>query len=569
MSIVTQAVRPVTGALFVLLLSACSNQQVRDYNIRGELQDALEVEAENGRAAAASPPPEVAAALLPPVEMRLPGIDAGADLEQRFDVKVRRVPARDFFLSLVEGTPYNMIIHHDVSGSISLDLKDVSVPEVMHVVRNVNGYDYKMHGRNVQVFPNGIHTRIFQVDYLSMQRSGRSVITSKTGQITMADNLGSGSQGNNTDGERSSSNSSSIATSTDADFWRDLRESLELLIGNKEERKVAINAQTGTVMVRADPSELRVVEEYLQSTQSIAQRQVILEARILEVILDDGFQSGINWASLQQYKGNTLVAGQTGGGSIFDGTGGSALRDSSGMLDIATSTSALNDAADAFGGVFSLALSTSDFTAFIELLKRQGDVQVLSSPRVSTVNNQKAVIKVGSDEFFVTGIDTNTTTTAATGNTNLSVELDPFFSGVALDVTPQISDRGDIVLHIHPAVSEVSEQTKTVATTLGTLSLPLASSNIRESDTIIRAANGQVVVIGGLMQNATQDEVASVPLLGDIPLLGGLFRHTRQTSRKSELVILLKPTVVDANGRVWQQERSRSSSAIRRMMQDL
>ena len=569
MSIVTRAVRPVTGALFVLLLSACSNQQVRDHNIRGELQNALEVEAENGRAAAANPPPEVAAALLPPVEMRLPGIDAEADLEQRFDVKVRRVPARDFFLSLVEGTPYNMIIHHDVSGSISLDLKDVSVPEVMHVVRNVNGYDYKMHGRNVQVFPNGIHTRIFQVDYLSMQRSGRSVITSKTGQITMADNVGSGSQGNDTDGERSSSNSSSIATSTDADFWRDLRESLELLIGNKEERKVAINAQTGTVMVRADPSELRVVEEYLQSTQSIAQRQVILEARILEVILDDGFQSGINWASLQQYKGDTLVAGQTGGGSIFDGTGGSALRDSSGMLDIATSTSALNDAADAFGGVFSLALSTSDFTAFIELLKRQGDVQVLSSPRVSTVNNQKAVIKVGSDEFYVTGIDTNTTTTAATGNTNLSVELDPFFSGVALDVTPQISDRGDIVLHIHPAVSEVSEQTKTVATTLGTLSLPLASSNIRESDTIIRAANGQVVVIGGLMQNATQDEVASVPLLGDIPLIGGLFRHTRQTSRKSELVILLKPTVIDANGRVWQQERSRSSSAIRRMMQDL
>lgn len=565
MSTVNRAVRPLGAAIALFLLSACSNQVVRDTDTAGEIQGALETETIRPEKVT-TPPPEVAAALLPPIQLQLPGINANADLEQRFDVKVRRVRARDFFLSLVENTPYNMIIHHDVGGYISLDLKNVSVPEVMEVVRSVNGYDYRMHGHNVQVFPNGIHTRIFQVDYLSMQRTGRSVITSKTGQITMAENSSNGGQDDNDTNQRSSSNSSSISTATDADFWRDLKASLELLIGDQEGRKVAINPQTGTVMVRAEPSELRVVEEYLQSTQSIAQRQVILEARILEVILDDGFQSGINWASLQQYKGDTLVAGQTGGGSIFDGSGGSALQDSNGLLDIATSTAALNNAADAFGGVFSLALSTGDFTAFIELLKRQGDVQVLSSPRVSTVNNQKAVIKVGSDEFFVTGIDTDTTTTAATGSTNLSVELDPFFSGVALDVTPQISERGDIVLHIHPAVSEVREQTKTVATTLGTLSLPLASSNIRESDTIIRAANGQVVVIGGLMQNATQDEVASVPVLGDIPLIGGLFRHTRQTSRKSELVILLKPTVVDAEGRVWERERARSSSSLRGMM---
>lgn len=557
------AMRLISSATIILLLGACTQPQVRDTNISSEMIDALEVKPDSAEQSVA-PPAEVSAALLPPLQVQLPGIDSNADVEQRFDVKVRRARARDFFLSLVEGTPYNMIVHHDVDGYISLDLKNVTVPEVLDVVRNVNGYDYKLYGNNVQVFPNTMHTRIFEVDYLAMKRAGQSVITSKTGQISMST---SGSDGG--DSSSGGSNSSSISTTTDADFWNELKDSLQTIIGTQEGRKVAVNPQTGMVMVRAMPAELRVVEEYLKSSQNIVQRQVILEARILEVILDDGFQSGINWASLYTRGNDTLTAAQIGGGTIFGGSGSTGIFGNSGDLNPADYSAVTGTTTSAFGGVFSLALNTGDFTAFIELLKRQGDVQVLSSPRVSTINNQKAVIKVGSDEFYVTSIDTDTTTTAGAGTTNLSVELDPFFSGVALDVTPQISNTGDIVLHIHPAVSEVSEQNKTVTTTLGTLNLPLAASNIRESDTIIRAANGQVVVIGGLMQNATQDEVASVPLLGDLPLVGSLFRHTRKSTRKSELVILLKPTVVDANGQIWQRELNRSSGAIRDMSQGM
>lgn len=563
MSIATGTMRPITSVLFVLLLSSCSTPLVRDNNVSGDMQKAFEPDAAADTQAAT--PDEVNAALLPAVQVQLPGIDTNADIEQRFDVKVRRVRARDFFLSLVEGTSYNMVIDPEISGYISLDLKNVSVPEVMEVMRSVNGYDYRISGKNVQVFPNTIQTRMFQVDYLAMQRAGQSVITSKTGQISMSD---TGSDGGGDSGS-GGNNSSSISTTTDADFWRDLKVSLETLIGTDDGRKVAINQQTGVVLVRAKPSELRVVEEYLNNSQAIVHRQVILEARILEVILDDGFQSGINWASLQEDGSDTLTAAQVGGGSIFNGGNISGISGNAGVLNPASPSPVEGTETSAFGGVFSLALNTADFTAFIELLKRQGDVQVLSSPRVSTVNNQKAVIKVGSDEFYVTSIDTDTTTTAATGSTNLSVELDPFFSGVALDVTPQISKQGNIVLHIHPSVSEVSEQTKTVATTLGTLTLPLAASNIRESDTIIRAANGQVVVIGGLMQNSTQDEVASVPLLGDIPLIGGLFRHTKKSSRKSELVILLKPTVVDADGNAWRRELQRSSGAVRSMTEGM
>lgn len=184
---------------------------------------------------------------------------------------------------------------------------------------------------------------------------------------------------------------------------------------------------------------------------------------------------------------------------------------------------------------------------FIELLKTQGDVQVLSSPQISTVNNQKAVIKVGQDEFFITDVDSNTSTTTATATTQSNVELTPFFSGVALDVIPQISAEGEIVLHIHPTVSTVTEKTKNINVSSGTaLSVPLAVSSIRESDSIIRAKSGQVVIIGGLMQNTVEDRVSKVPLLGDIPVLGALFRHTQEINKKSELVILLKPIVIDS-----------------------
>lgn len=562
MSTPLQSLRPIALTMSVLILSACSDLLVREQQTGDAIQQTFELKP---GAEQAAPPEEVSAALLPPMQLQLPGIGNGASTEQRFDVKVRRVRARDFFLSLVQDTPYSMVIDPQVGGYISLDMKNVTVPEVLDVVRSVHGYDYRLNGTTIQVFPNTISTRIFKVDYLAVKRAGQSLTTAKSGQITNASSNNGTTDSGNTNSGGSSANSSSITTTNNADFWVELKESLSALLGTDEGRKISINAQTGMIMVRALPSELRVVEEYLKASQHILQRQVILEARILEVALNDSFQSGINWASLQ----TDSVTGLTGGGSIFEGSGFSSLKGSEGLLDLSTSTAAISQAAGAFGGVFTFGLSTPDFAAFIELLKTQGDVQVLSSPRVSTVNNQKAVIKVGNDEFFVTSIDTDTTTAGVAGTTNISVDLEPFFSGVALDVTPQIGEDGDIVLHIHPAVSEVTEQTKNVSTTLGTLVLPLAASTIRESDTVIRAANGQVVVIGGLMQNTQQDDEASVPLLGDIPFIGGLFRHTKKSTRKSELVILLKPIVVDANGLVWQNQLQRSSSSIRDMSQGM
>ena len=208
-------------------------------------------------------------------------------------------------------------------------------------------------------------------------------------------------------------------------------------------------------------------------------------------------------------------------------------------------------AAGAVGaGVFGLAVQTKDFAALIQFLESQGNVQVLSSPRVAALNNQKAVLKVGTDQFFVTNV-TGTPVQSTTGgptSIQLTPTLNSFFSGVSLDITPQINEDGNILLHIHPLVSNVVQQDLTfnfggVADAADTR-LPLAKSSINETDTVVRVQDGNIVALGGLMKVDVANDRSGIPVLQDIPGVGGLFGNTTRTRIKRELVILLKPTVI-------------------------
>ena len=202
------------------------------------------------------------------------------------------------------------------------------------------------------------------------------------------------------------------------------------------------------------------------------------------------------------------------------------------------------------GGAFAVAVNAGSFSSYVEALSTQGKTTVLSSPRVSTLNNQKAVIKAGDDEYFVTGISSNTVVGTASSTSN-NIDLAPFFSGVALDVTPQLSADGQIILHIHPTVSVVTSKilSVTVGTTgpSGTTSLPLAYSEVRESDSVVTARSGQLIVIGGLMQKSHSYQDYRVPVLGDIPLIGNLFKSQQKITDHTELVILLRPIIVEGD----------------------
>jgi len=523
-------------------------------------------------------PENIAQALVPTINLDISRVPQIED-EQRFDISVNNVPAEQFFLSLVDGTQYNMVIHQEVRGSVTLNLRNVTIPDVMEAARDVYGFEFVSTPYGFQVLPGRLRARIYQINYLNVERSGSSQTQVSSGSLTQSTGGGDSSDGDGGGDSGSSDGSGQNVTPATSSqirtqqppttFWTELQSSVQAIVGTGEGRSVVVNPQSGVVVVRALPNELREVEAFLQATQLIVQRQVILEAKILEVRLKEDYQTGINWAALLSPGDNSITAANIGGGSVLvDESGVSSIAGNTGNLDPNNLVPIAGALSEAFGGVFTLALELGDFTAFIELLKTQGNVQVLSSPRVATMNNQKAIIKVGTDEFFVTEVTNTVSSTGVTTNVFPSIELTPFFSGIALDVTPQISESGYVTLHIHPSVSEVVDQQKTV--TIGNVlqQLPLALSTVRESDSIVRARNGQVVVIGGLMQDLTNDNEATAPVLSDIPILGNLFRHTKNRSIKSELVILLKPIVV-AGSEEWNGALNQSGGEINQLRESM
>ena len=482
-------------------------------------------------------------ALLPPVSKR-----RASKRENRFNVAVNELPARAFYLGLVEDTSVNMIVHPEVTGTISLNLKNVTIADVLMIVKEVYGFNYKKKGNNYFIYPNSMQTRLFRINYINLVRSGLSSIDVSSGQITKT--IDDSSDSSVSSGDTSTANTkfgTQLKTEFKMDLWAELATSLRTIIGNKQGRDIVVNAQTGVVLVKAMPDELIQVEEYLEATQMIVGRQVLLEAKIVEVELSDGFQAGISWAALgRPGDGKTITAGQIGINTIAHEI---ALGDGIDPrnADRSSFKTLGSELAGPFGGVFALALDLNDFKAMIELLGTQGNVQVLSSPRIATMNNQKAVIKVGTDQFFVTDLNSsNTSSNLGNASQIPDVELTPFFSGVALDVTPQIDPNGEIVLHIHPSISNVTEDKLNISFSDDiNITLPMAKSTIRESDSIIRAKNGQMVIIGGLMSTTATDDNSSVPFFGDLPFIGNAFKHQRELAVKSELVIMLKATYLE------------------------
>ena len=544
-----------------------------DGSIMGELD----------KAAAQKPaarPAAVDDALLPPLRMEMPPV-GGRPIEPRFDLSVHAAPAVQVFMSLVSGTRYSMLVHPEVSGTVSVTLKDVTLREALESLRDLYGYDYRIEGSRISILPAGLQTRVFRVNYLTGMRRGTSEVRVQSGSVadvtqppgtpgqtpTAVPVPGALQAGQNLPAARSI-DSSRIATQQTNDFWSELRESLQAIVGGAPGRSVVITPHSGVVVVRAMPAELRGVELYLRETRLSVERQVMLEAKIIEVTLSDAYQAGINWASFRVGTDRDYSFGQFGtgdGGTRLGARGqtmqsGALLTDTAGKTVIASGTT--GPGSNPAGAVFGLALQTANFAALIQFLESQGNVQVLSSPRVATLNNQKAVLKVGTDEFFVSNVSTVTTTTGTTTQQTPTVTVAPFFSGILLDVTPQVDDSGNIMLHIHPSISEVTESRRVVALGGGIapIVLPLARSTVSETDTIVRVSDGNIVAIGGLMSYDLRDARGGIPGLSGAPLISNADRR----NTKRELVILLKPTVL-AEDRGWAEDLRQTQERIRNL----
>jgi MSHA biogenesis protein MshL len=561
-------------ALSALVLSACSNQHAR----RGDAFDRADQEL--GSAVVSKPARNqgdvVGQAMVPPLQLDQP---VGAKPEPRFNLAVNNAPVAQVLNALVTGTQYSMLFSPELSGTVSLNLKNTSVREALDTLRDVYGYDYRVQGNRITVQPNTIQTRIFKINYLANRRQGMSDIRvtgssptmsgspSNSGAATGQQNPGTPVGTPGSTGQQRSVDSARVQTTSDYDFWKDLSNALATIIGNVEGRNVIVNPASGVVLVKASPAELRAVDDYLKATQLIVERQVMLEAKIIEVSLNDSYQTGINWSKFGGIA-NRFALGVTAPNATLAGSG--AISGSSGGISggtAVTSTPGSNGAlatGSTGPGFFGLTFQSNNFAALLSFLEGQGDVQVLSSPRIATTNNQKAVLKVGTDDYFVTGVSTNVTSgTAGTNNVvTPNITLQPFFSGIALDVTPQIDDEGNIILHVHPSVSVVEEKTKNVNLgEMGTFTLPLASSTINESDSIVRVQDGSIVAIGGLMSQQQNNSRNGLPGISGLPGIGALFGQRSVINRKRELVILMRSTIIHGENS-WREAAAEAQGRI-------
>jgi MSHA biogenesis protein MshL len=449
--------------------------------------------------------------------------------EGRFTLDVQGADLRGLLAGLVRSSPFSLVVSPAVTGEVTADLRDVSLHDILEQVVVPRGYAYHVNDALIRVGPPALESRTYHVDYPSYKREGGSDLT-VNGAIETAPDLGTGSTSTATD-----ASASSLATAQQLDFWGELKESLDALVargqgeGEGGARQVLVAEQSGLVLVRAEPDVLAEVEGLLSEMERSNQQQVLIDTRIVEVTLSDDLDLGVDLEFARDFKGSTS-------GAV------ARLIDPTRRPAFATT----NISPPLTSGGFTFGIASDSLSARLRALAAQTDVRVVSTPRVATLNNHKALIKVVRNQvFFIAETDVQIVEGVGTSVTTEFVpRVIPI--GVTLDVTPRISEENEITLHIHPSVSEVvavQAQPSTDPNALQSGSLPVV--DLRETDTVVRVRDSETIVIGGLMRSRNLDQESKVPLLGDLPLLGQLFRSTNVEELRTELIILLTPRVLE------------------------
>lgn len=466
------------GVIFLLFLIGCS-QTVKDSPVSPSFPSPL--------------PSKGLTVSQTEMEKRMTDVRKGEKLEElpvdqvektmmRFSFSVRDADIKDVLMALSKETPFNIVADPAVEGKVTADLKDVTLDQALDVTLKPLGLIYKVEDNLIKVSKptRDMETRTFTVNYVTVSRTG-------TSSVAAAGGAGAGGAG-------------SVSSTYTADLWTNIETELKSLVST--EGKISMNKMAGIVMVTDYPDVLERIDEYLKVVESSVHRQVLIQAEIIEVILSDDYQMGLDWSVLTKFNFRAVQNLSVGSNFLQVGVLG------------------------------------EKFSMLLDILSSQGKVNILSNPRISVLNGQKAIIKIGREDVYW---KVNAQVEPTTGKRIETTSPQTITVGLVLDVTPQIGEDGTIIMHIHPSISEKTGESQS---RLGD-TMPIVE--VREVDTVVRVENGQSLTIGGILQDKTIENITHTPLLSRIPYVGGhLFKRTKLSKQKSELLILLTPSVAQS-----------------------
>jgi MSHA biogenesis protein MshL len=556
-----------------LALAACSGMQPQSPSA-GHI----------GAETVAAPNTNIPAPVASTVTLARPRAAAKAE---SYSVSVRNIPVQDLLFALARDAKLNIDIHPGINGIVTINAIDQTLQQILTRVAKQVDMRWEIDGPNLVVMTDSPFLRNYKVDYVNMSRdvSGTVSINTQIASTSTSATGGSAAGGGN-------NSSTSVKSTAKNDFWQSLEKNLKDILREsdkilpegssetviersdqqattgtgaqgqagarsgaaatglagspnaaslqqqgttvvkrttfREAASIIVNPEAGVVVVRATSRQHEKVQEYLDLVLASARRQVVIEATIAEVNLSDRYQQGINWQSLRSLRPSAPQAGF----SVAQNPTGVPVPN-----PFATAT-----AAGTFSFLLNYVAPGLGISSTLSLLETFGKVRVLSSPKISVLNNQTAMLKVVDNLVYFEIKNDSTTTTAGLVTNNFTATAKSISVGLVMSVTPQISENGSILLNVRPTISSKTNDVADPTPGVGQNLVPVIQT--REMESMLRLSDGEVAVMGGLMEDRLNNNTSQVPGLGALPGIGNFFRNRSDTSTKTELVIFLKPTII-------------------------
>ncbi|MES2674863.1 MAG: pilus (MSHA type) biogenesis protein MshL [Pseudomonadota bacterium] len=451
--------------------------------------------------------------------------------EETHTVVVSDVPVRELLFSLARDADLNLDIDNDVDGLITLNAVNQPLPAILERIAASGNLRYAINNKVLRIRKDAPFLRNYRIDYLNMARTSNGSVSVSTQISATGQGAGEGAGGGGGD----NNSATEVKNVSENAFWSSLQKNIGVIIsGNREEVAAAadgsnpdimLNRESGIMGIRASEKQHEEIQRFIDEVQNSAQRQVLIEATIAEVKLNDRYQAGINWSLVRDTAGHNI------------------------LFDIANT---VNDVALGTPPAFSIGASTrldgNLLQTTLQALQTFGDVQIMSSPKVMALNNQTALLKVVDNLVYFT-VEVNIEAATALGATRTityETKVNTVPVGFVMSVTPYISEHGAVTLNVRPTISRVIKQMRDPNPALAEAKVisEIPVIQVREVESVLKVNSGDVAVIGGLMQDEVSNNKRGIPVLSKIPLLGALFRYEDDSTDKTELVIFIKPIVI-------------------------